>query len=77
MANSYSRPGTVGQQSKFIASPPILLGKRDCCIPVAIRPRDLAAAIKDLNERAAPVVRKASELPLSIFGALGKEDTLR
>ena len=33
--------------------------------------------MKDLNERAARVGRKPSEVPVSIFGAPGKEDTLK
>jgi len=69
--------------------PPILLGTLsskgldrvvrycDGWIPVGIRPRDLPAAMKDLNERAARVGRKASEVPVSIFGAPSKEDTLK
>ncbi len=69
--------------------PPILLGTLsskgldrvvrycDGWIPVGIRPRDLPAAMKDLNERAARVGRKPSEVPVSIFGAPGKEDTLK
>ena len=69
--------------------PPILLGTlsskgldrvvRYCggWIPVGIRPRDVPAATKDLHERATRVGRKASELPVSIFGAPGKEDTLK
>ncbi len=69
--------------------PPILLGTLsskgldrvarycDGWIPVGIRPKDLPAAIKDLSERAARVGRKASEVPVSIFGAPGKEDTLK
>src|SRR5262247_1657015 len=69
--------------------PPILLGTLsskgldrvvrycDGWIPVGIRPRDLPAAMKDLNERAARVGRKPGDLPVSIFGAPGKEDTLK
>jgi probable F420-dependent oxidoreductase len=69
--------------------PPILLGTLsskgldrvvrycDGWIPVGIRPRDLPAATKDLHERAARVGRKPSELPVSIYGAPGKEDTLK
>jgi probable F420-dependent oxidoreductase len=69
--------------------PPILLGTLsskgldrvvrycDGWIPVGIRPRDLPAATKDLHERAARVGRKPSELPVSIFGAPSKEDTLK
>jgi len=69
--------------------PPILLGTLsskgldrvarycDGWIPVGIRPKDLPAAIKDLNERAARVGRKPEDLPVSIFGAPGKEDTLK
>jgi alkanesulfonate monooxygenase SsuD/methylene tetrahydromethanopterin reductase-like flavin-dependent oxidoreductase (luciferase family) len=49
----------------------------DGWIPVGIRPRDLPAATKDLHERAARVGRKPSELPVSIFGAPSKEDTLK
>ncbi len=69
--------------------PPILLGTLsekgldrvarycDGWIPVGIRPKDLPAAIKNLNERAVRVGRKAGDLPVSIFGAPGKEDTLK
>lgn len=69
--------------------PPILLGTLsskgldrvvrycDGWIPVGIRPKDLPAAIKDLNERAVRAGRKAGDFPVSIFGAPGKEDTLR
>jgi len=69
--------------------PPILLGTLsskgldrvvrycDGWIPVGIRPKDLPAATKDLHERAARVGRKPSEVPVSIFGAPGKEDTLK
>ncbi|MGE0821523.1 MAG: LLM class F420-dependent oxidoreductase [Candidatus Binatia bacterium] len=69
--------------------PPILLGTLsskgldrvvrycDGWIPVGIRPRDLPAAIKDLNERATRAGRKPSDVPVSIFGAPGKEDTLK
>jgi len=69
--------------------PPILLGTLsskgldrvarycDGWIPVGIRPKDLPAAMKDLNERAVRVGRKASDVPVSIFGAPSKEDTLK
>ena len=69
--------------------PPILLGTLssrgldrvvrycDGWIPVGIRPKDLPAAIKDLNERAIRAGRKPSDVPVSIFGAPGKEDTLK
>jgi alkanesulfonate monooxygenase SsuD/methylene tetrahydromethanopterin reductase-like flavin-dependent oxidoreductase (luciferase family) len=39
--------------------------------------KDLPAAIGDLRARAAQAGRKPSEVPVSIFGVPGKEETLR
>jgi probable F420-dependent oxidoreductase len=69
-------------------NPPILLGTmsakgidrvvRYCngWIPVGVTPKTLPAALQDLKLHAERAGRKASEFPVSIFGAPGKEDTL-
>lgn len=69
--------------------PPILLGTLsaqglnrvvrycDGWIPVGLMLKDLPAAIRDLRTQAEQAGRKPSEVPVSIFGAPSKEDTLR
>lgn len=69
-------------------NPPILLGTmsakgidrvvRYCngWIPVGVTPKTLPTAQQDLKTLAEQAGRKASEFPISIFGAPGKEDTL-
>jgi probable F420-dependent oxidoreductase len=68
--------------------PPILLGSAssqgmnrvvrycDGWIPIGIRLKDLSTAIRDLHNRAQQAGRKPSEVPVSIFGAPDKEETL-
>lgn len=70
-------------------NPPILLGTmsakgidrvvRYCngWIPVGVTPKTLPAAQQDLKTLAEKAGRKASDFPISIFGAPGKEDTLK
>src|SRR5215510_3824832 len=69
--------------------PPILLGTLsakgldrvvrycDGWIPVGIRPKTLPDALRELHTRAAQAGRKSSEVPVSIFGASGKEEILQ
>lgn len=69
--------------------PPILLGTAssqgmnrvvrycDGWIPIGVRVKDLSATIRDLHNRAQQAGRKPSEVPVSIFGAPDKEETLR
>lgn len=69
-------------------NPPILLGTmsakgidrvvRYCngWIPVGVTPKTLPDAKRDLQTHAEQAGRKASEFPISIFGAPAKEDTL-
>jgi probable F420-dependent oxidoreductase len=69
-------------------NPPILLGTmsakgidrvvRYCngWIPVGVTPKTLPEAMRDLQTQAERASRKASEFPISIFGAPAKEDTL-
>jgi probable F420-dependent oxidoreductase len=70
-------------------NPPILLGTLtpkgidrvvrycDGWIPVGITPKTLPDAQKELNARAEQAGRKPSDFPISIFGAPGKENTLK
>ncbi len=69
--------------------PPILLGTLsskglnrvvrycDGWIPVGVMLKDLPATIRDLHAHAERGGRQPSEVPVSIFGAPGKEDSLR
>jgi probable F420-dependent oxidoreductase len=70
-------------------NPPILLGTLttkgidrvvrycDGWIPVGVTPKTLPDAQQELKTRAEQAGRNVSEFPISIFGAPGKEDTLK